>query len=181
MSATHKFPIPENDGASDHLKNSRIPSISLPNQEGNFLRLDRSDTFRMILYCFPMTGRPDMPLPQGWNLIPGASGCTLETCKFRDNYDDLIGLNAVPIGISSQTVEYNKEMTNRLGVPFDVLSDAKLELKKAIGLPTFSIKNKIYLKRLTLIIEKKIVKKVFYPIYEVDKHLDDIIRWLKEN
>ncbi len=181
MSANHKFPIPENDGASNHLEKSSIPSISLPNQEGNFLRLDRSDTFRMILYFFPMTGRPDMPLPENWNSIPGASGCTLETCNFRDNYDDFVGLNAVPIGICSQTVEYNKEMTTRLGIPFDVLSDAKLELKNALNLPTFSIKNKIYLKRLTLIVEKKIVKKVFYPIYPVDKHIDDIIRWLKQN
>ena len=181
MSANNKFPIPENDGASDHLEKSRIPSISLPNQEGNFLRLNRSDTFRMILYFFPMTGRPDMPLPENWNSIAGASGCTLETCKFRDNYDDLIGLNAVPIGISSQTVEYNKEMTTRLGIPFDVLSDAKLELKDSLSLPTFSIDNKIYLKRLTLIIEKKIVKKVFYPILSVNKHIDDVLKWLKDN
>ena len=181
MSANQKFPIPENDGAANHLEKSSISSISLPNQEGNLLRLDRLDTFRMILYFFPMTGRPDMPLPENWNSIPGASGCTLETCNFRDNYDDFVGLNAVPIGICSQTVEYNKEMTTRLGIPFDVLSDTKLELKKALNLPAFSIKNKIYLKRLTLIIEKKIVKKVFYPIYPVDKHIDDIIKWLKEN
>ena len=142
MSANQKFPIPENDGAANHIEKSSIPSISLPNQEGNLLRLDRSDTFRMILYFFPMTGRPDMPLPENWNSIPGASGCTLETCKFRDKYDDLIGLNAVPIGVTSQTVEYNKEMTNRLGIPFDVLSDAKLELKDSLSLPTFSIDNK---------------------------------------
>ena len=181
MSANHKFPIPENDGASDHLEKSSITSISLLNQEGNFLRLDRSDTFRMILYFFPMTGRPDMPLPENWNSIPGASGCTLETCKFRDKYDDLIGLNAVPIGVTAQTVEHNKEMTKRLGISFDVLSDAKLELKDSLSLPTFSIKNKIYLKRLTLIIEKKIVKKVFYPVYPIDKHVDVVLKWLKEN
>ena len=181
MSANHKFPIPENDGASNHLEKSSIPSISLPNQEGNYLRLDRSDTFRMILYFFPMTGRPDMPLPENWNKIPGANGCTLQTCKFRDNYDDLIGLNAVPIGISTQSVNYNKEMTNRLSVPFDVLSDEKLELKNALNLPTFLVEDKIYLKRLTLIVEKKIVKKVFYPIYPIDKHIDGVLKWLKEN
>ena len=181
MSANHKFPIPENDGASKHLEKSSIPSISLPNQEGNYLRLDRIDTFRMILYFFPMTGRPDMPLPQNWNKIPGANGCTLQTCKFRDNYDDLIGLNAVPIGISTQSVNYNKEMTNRLSVPFDVLSDEKLELKNALSLPSFLVEDKIYLKRLTLIVEKKIVKKVFYPIYPIDKHIDGVLKWLKEN
>ena len=181
MNANHKFPIPEDDGAANHLQNSGIPSISLPNQEGNFLRLDRLDTFRMILYFFPMTGRPDMPLPENWNLIPGATGCTLETCKFRDNYDNLIGLNAIPIGITTQTVDYIKEMTERLAIPFDVLSDENLDLKKALNLPTFSIKNTVYFKRLTLIIEKKIVKKFFYPIYPVNKHIDDIKKWLIEN
>ena len=101
MSVIQKFPIPVNDDTANHLKNLNIPSISLPNQEGNYLRLDRSDTFRMIIYFFPMTGRPDMPLPHNWNKIPGANGCTLQTCKFRDNYDDLIslwagGLNFIP-------------------------------------------------------------------------------------
>ena len=181
MSMSQKFSIPVDDDAANHLKNLNIPSISLPNQEGNYLRLNRLDTFRMIIYFFPMTGRPDMSLPENWNKIPGANGCTLETCKFRDNYDDLIGLNAVPIGISTQSVNSNKEMTNRLRVPFDVLSDEKLELKNALNLPTFLVKDKIYLKRLTLIVEKKIVKKVFYPIYPIDKHIDDVLKWLKEN
>ena len=181
MSTISKFTIPEDDGSANHLKNTNIPSILLPNQEGNFLRLDRSDTFRMILYFFPMTGRPDMPLPENWNTIPGASGCTLQTCKFRDYYDELVSLNAVPIGISTQTVKYNKEMTNRLAVQFDVLSDENLELKNALCIPSFSLKNKIYFKRLTLIIEKKIVKKVFYPIYPIDKHIDDLLTWLKKN
>ena len=181
MRADQKFPTPEDDGGANHLKNSYIPSISLRNQEGNFLRLDRLDTFRVIFYFFPMTGRPDMPLPFNWKTIPGASGCTLQTCKLRDNYDDIIGLNAVPIGISTQTVEHNKEMTNRLAIPFDVLTDENLELKNALKLPTFSVKNKIYLKRLTIIVEKKIVKKVFYPIYSIEKHVDELIKWLKVN
>ena len=181
MSTYQEFLKPVDDGSANHLKNITIPRISLPNQEGNYLCLDRSDTFRMILYFFPMTGRPDMPLPNNWNKIPGASGCTLQTCKFRDNYDELIGLNAVPIGISAQSIEHNKEMTKRLEVPFDVLSDAKLELRDVLKLPTFSIKEKIYLKRLTLIVEKKIVKKVFYPIYPVDKHIKDVLKWLEKN
>ncbi|MDC0057974.1 peroxiredoxin [Pelagibacteraceae bacterium] len=181
MNANKKFPIPEDDSSINHLKNLNLPNIALLNQEGNYLQLDRSDTFRIVLYFFPMTGRPDMPLPNNWNKIPGASGCTLQTCNFRDSYDDLIILNAVPIGVSTQSVQHNKEMINRLGVQFDVLSDAKLELKNTLNLPTFSVKNKIYLRRLTLIIEKKIVKKVFYPIFSVNKHIDDVLKWLKEN
>ena len=181
MIDNQKFPVPQDRGESTHLKNMHIPSISLENQDGNLLRLDRSDTFRMIIYFFPRTGRPDLPLPDNWNNIPGASGCTLETCKFRDHYDDLISLNAVPMGITTQTNEYNKEMTKRLSVPFDILSDENLKLKNALNLPTFSVKNKIYFKRLTLIIEKKIVKKVFYPIYPIENHLNDVLQWLKKN
>ena len=164
-----------------HLKNKSFPNISLPNQEGNLLRLHRIDTFRMVLYFFSMTGRPDRPLPNNWNNIPGAKGCTYETCLFRDNYDQIISFNAVPIGISTQSVDDNKEMTSRLKIPFDVLSDEKLELCNELKIPTFSLDSKIFLKRLTLIIEKNIIKQVFYPINRVDKHIEEILKWLKEN
>ena len=175
------LPIPEDDGGCKHLINSNLPEISLPNQDGNDLRLNRIDTFRKILYFFPMTGRPDRPLPKDWNFIPGAKGCTTETCSFRDNYDEIITLNAVPIGISTQNVDDLKEMTTRLSIPFDILSDANLILKNLLNLPTFSIKEKFFIKRLTLIIEKNVIKKVFYPIFPPDKHINDVIKWLKTN
>ena len=181
MTDNQKILIPEDDGAADHLKNKTIPDISLPNQEGNLLRLNRADTFRIILYFFPMTGRPDRPLPDNWNSIPGAKGCTIETCAFRDNYDALISLNSIPIGISTQSISDNKEMTSRLGVPYDVLSDEKLEFKNSLNLPNFLINDQAYLKRLTLIIEKNIIKKVFYPIYPIDKHIEEVVKWLQEN
>ena len=149
----------ENESKIKHLYNKTFPDISLPNQEENLLRLYRFDTFRMILYFFPMTGRPDRQLPENWNNIPGAKGCTIETCLFRDN----------------------KEMTARLKVPYDVLSDEKLELQNKLNLPFFLINKKKYLKRITIIIEKNIIKKVFYPIYEIDKHLEEVIRWLQKN
>jgi len=171
----------DDDDVIQHLANNVIPRISLPNQEGNLLRLDRSDTFRIVLYFFPMTGRPDRPLPDNWNNIPGAKGCTSENCSFRDNYDEFICLNAVPIGVSTQTVDHNKEMTARLSITYDILSDEKLELKNLLKLPIFSINEKEYLKRLTLIVEKNIIKKVFYPINELDKHIDDVLKWLKKN
>ena len=173
--------IIKDDGAAKHLINKTIPNISLPNQHGNSLRLDRLDTFRIVLYLFPMTGRPDRKLPLNWNKIPGAKGCTIQTCFFRDNYDKIISLNAVSIGISTQTVEDINEMTQRLRVPYDVLSDSKLKLQTALNLPIFSIDNKHYLKRVTLIIEKKIIKKVFYPINYLDNHIDEVLKWLKEN
>ena len=163
------------------LKNTNFPNISLPNQDGNLLNLDRLDTFRMVLYFYPMTGRPDKPLPDNWNNIPGAKGCTIETCLFRDNYEKIINQNAVPIGITSQNVEDNKEMTVRLKIPYDVLSDEKLELSTELNIPTFSVDSKIFLKRITLVVEKKIIKKVFYPINDINKHIEEVLKWLIEN
>tara|TARA_Y100001960_G_C14356634_1_gene672224 strand:- start:291 stop:677 length:387 start_codon:yes stop_codon:yes gene_type:complete len=128
-----------------------------------------------------MTGRPDRSLPINWNLIPGAKGCTLQTCSFRDKYDEIISLNTVPIGVSTQSIEDLKEMTTRLSVPFDILSDADLKLKNLLNLPTFSIKEKIYIKRLTLVIEKNLIKKVFYPIFPPENHINELIEWLKTN
>jgi len=171
----------EIEGDMNTLKNKNFPNISLPNQDGNLLNLNRLDTFRMVLYFYPMTGRPDRPLPNNWNNIPGAKGCTIQTCSFRDNYDEIISLNAVPIGISSQSVEDNKEMTNRLKVPYDVLSDEKLELCTELNIPTFLVDSKVFLKRITLIVEKNIIKKVFYPINDINKHINGVLKWLKEN
>ena len=173
--------ISENYSYMNTLKNKNFPNISLPNQDGNLLNLHRSDTFRMVLYFYPMTGRPDKPLPDNWNNIPGAKGCTIQTCLFRDNYDEIISLNAVPIGISTQGVDDNKEMTNRLKIPYDILSDKKLELSNLLTIPTFSVDSKIFLKRITLIVEKKIIKKVFYPINNINKHIEEVLKWLKEN
>ena len=106
-----KFPKPKDDGKASHLLNKHLPAISLKNQQGNLLNLKRSDTFRLILYFYPMTGNPNKILPQNWNQIPGATGCTSETCTFRDNYEELIKLNAIPIGITTQSVEDIQEMT----------------------------------------------------------------------
>ena len=181
MSDNSHTSILQNEGVVDTLKNKNFTNISIPNQDGNLLNLHRIDTFRMVLYFYPMTGRPDRPLPDNWNNIPGAKGCTIQTSLFRDNYDQIISLNAVPIGISSQSVDDNKEMTNRLKIPYDVLSDEKLELSNELNITTFLVQSKIFLRRITLIVEKKIIKKVFYPINDINKHIEEVLKWLKEN
>ena len=155
------LPKPIDDGACNHLKNQQIEDISLPNQDGNLLKLNRSDTFRLVIYCYPMTGHPERSLPENWDRIPGARGCTLETCSFRDAHDDFINLNAVPIGLSTQSVSDIKEMTTRLLIPYDVVSDEYLTFVHQLKLPTFKIKDKIYVKRLTLIVEKSFIKNFF--------------------
>ena len=175
------LPIPKNDGACNHLTNFTIPPISLPNQDGNLLRLNRLDTFRIVLYCYPMTGRPDRSLPNNWDSIPGARGCTPQTCDFRDNYDEIVSLNAIPIGVSTQPIDDLKEMATRLGVIYDVVSDIDLKFAKKLTLPTFDIEDKVFLKRTTLIIKKSVIKKIFYPIFPPNKHVNEVIEWLKIN
>jgi len=140
------LPEPKDDGACNHLLNTNLPSISLANQDGILLKLKRNDTFRIILYCFPMTGHPEKPLPTGWNNIPGARGCTPQACSFRDHYDDLIKLNAIPIGLSTQNVNELKEMSKRLKIPYDVVSDANLNFANLMKLPTFKVEGKVFIK-----------------------------------
>jgi len=175
------LPKLEQDGACDHLLNSTIPDISLPTQDGNLLKLNRFDTFYLVVFCYPMTGHPDRSLPKNWNLIPGVRGCTPQNCSFRDNYDNLIKANALPIGVSTQSFSEIKEMTMRLHIPYDVVSDQQLIFASAINLPTFSIDNKKFLKRVTLIIEKSVIKKVFYPIFSPNTHINEVLDWLNKN
>ena len=173
--------LPETNNKYDHLINKSLPSVSLPNQSGNMLKLNRVDTFRLVIYFYSMTGHPNKKLPTNWDKISGAAGCTYENCMFRDNYENLIKLNALPIGISTQSIEDIKEMTERLKIDYDVLSDANMFLTRKLSLPTFSVDNKFFIKRLSIIVEKNTIKKVFYPIFSLNKHVDDILKWLKKN
>ena len=173
--------IPEDNNLNDQLLNKLLPPISLSNQSGNLLQLNRTDTFRLIIYFYSMTGNPDKKLPKNWNQISGAPGCTLENCNFRDNYEKLIELNAIPIGISTQSIDYIKEMTYRLGIQYDILSDSNLKFTNKLSLPTFSLENTTYIKRTTIIVEKNIIKKVFFPVVSINKHIDNILKWLREN
>ena len=169
------------DDACDHLLNMTIPEILLPTQDNNLLKLNRLDTFRLIIFFYSMTGHPDRPLPDNWNSIPGASGCTSQICSYRDNYDELIKNNCIPIGVCTQSVKEIKEMTVRLKVPFDVLSDQNLNLTSKIKLPTFTVGNKTYIKRVTLLIERSVIKKFFYPVFPADKNIHKVLKWLESN
>jgi len=172
---------PKEDKTCDHLLNLTIPDISLPTQNGNLLKINRFDTFKLIIFCYPMTGRPDRPLPENWDSIPGARGCTSQNCSIRDNYDNLVKINALPIGVSTQSVFDIKEMTMRLHIPYDIVSDQEFIFTSKINLPTFSIKEKKFLKRVTLIVENSIIKKIFYPIFSPNTHIYDVLNWLNKN
>ena len=170
-----------NSSNCDHLLGKFLPKISLSNQNGNLLKLNRSDTFRLVIYFYSLTGHPEKQLPKNWYEIPGAKGCTLENCSFRDHYDSFIKLNSIPIGVSTQSVEDIKEMSSRLNINYDILSDNNLQCVNTLSLPTFSIERRVFIKRLTIIVEKNIIKKVFFPIVSVDKHVSEVLKWLKEN
>ena len=175
------LPKPLDDGASKHLLGKILPDISLPNQDNRTLSLNRKDTFRVVIYCYPMTGNPRKPLPSNWNNIPGARGCTPQNISFRDNYEKLMKNNAIPMGLSTQSVVDIKEMVVRLKIPYDIISDSELIFSKLLNLPTFSIDKQHYIKRLTIIIKDSIINKVFYPVFPSDTHIFEVINWLKEN
>jgi len=175
------LPVPQDDGACNHLPGLAVPKIALRSTKGRLVDLSAVGAPRVVLYCYPRTGKPDEPLLPGWDAIPGARGCTPETCGFRDHHQDLQKLGAEVFGFSTQTTDYQKEMVERLHVPFEVLSDADLAFVHALRLPTFDIAGMTLVKRLTLVISGGRVEKVFYPVFPPDKHADEVLGWLRSH
>jgi peroxiredoxin len=181
------FPLPANlprpvdDGKADHLENMVVPRISLPSTAGRMVDLSGFNAPRTVIYCYPMTGVPGKPLPLGWDMIPGARGCTPQTCGFRDHYKDLSQLEAEVFGLSTQTTEYQREMAERLHVPFEILSDSEFKLCDALRLPTFEVDGMRLVKRLTLIVRGGRIEHVFYPVFPPNESADQVLRWLRDN
>lgn len=175
------LPVPVDDGACKHLPGLPVPSMKLRSTSDRWVDLAEARKGRVIVYCYPRTGRPDEPLLPGWDAIPGARGCTPETCAFRDHHEDLRKLGAEVFGFSTQTTEYQKEMVTRLHVPFEVLSDVDLGFVHALRLPTFDIAGMTLVKRLTLVVARQRIEKVFYPIFPPDKHAGEVIEWLRSH
>ena len=174
------LPVPEDDGACDHLPGMTPPSMNLQSTGGKPVDLSKLKG-RVVVYIYPRTGRPDQELPTGWNDIPGARGCTPQSCAFRDHHAELAALGADVFGLSTQTTEYQKEMANRLHLPFEVLSDAGLKFARALKLPTFEVDGMTLINRTTLILRDGRIEKVFYPVFPPDKSADEVIEWLNAN
>lgn len=174
------LPTPIDDGAADHLKDLMLPSISLTSTNGNRVELAKL-TGRQVVFIYPMTGRPNVSLPDGWNEIPGARGCTPQSCSFRDLYNEFKALNIEIFGLSTQSSEYQQEVQVRLHLPFELLSDAGLQLKNAIKLPTFKVVDMELYKRMTLIVDNGQIKKVFYPVFPADRSADEVLNWLRNS
>ena len=186
MTSTHDptvlptdIPAPQDDGAARHLAGLKLPSVSLPATNG--ARVDLSKLKGLtVVYIYPRTGVPGQPSPDGWDAIPGARGCTPQSCSFRDHFAELKQLGVAQLyGLSTQDSDYQREVVDRLHLPFPVLSDTALALAQAIKLPTFTIVGMILLKRMALVIENGVIAKVFYPVFPPDKNAEEVIAWLR--
>jgi peroxiredoxin len=174
-----ELPAPQDDGAARHLTGMRLPSLALAATDGSQVDLSRLSG-RTVVYVYPRTGVPGQPLPEGWNDIPGARGCTPQSCGFRDHFGELKRLGIVRVfGLSTQDSAYQREAVERLHLPFPVLSDERLALTRALDLPTFTTSGMTLLKRMALIIDEGVIGKVFYPVFPPDKNAEEVIAWLR--
>ena len=174
------LPVPQDDGACAHLRGMRLPPVPLPSTAGGAVDLAALPG-RVVIYCYPRTGRPDQEPPTGWNEIPGARGCTPQSCGFRDNYAEMKDLGIVSVfGLSTQDTAYQAEVRQRLNLPFELLSDEKLEFAKALKLPTFEVDGMTLIKRLTMVVNGGTIEHVFYPVFPPDTNAPQVIHWLVE-
>ena len=173
------LPVPYDDGTADHLPGTAVPSLEMPSTSGRVIRLVESAGLSVV-YVYPMTGRPGVALPDGWDSIPGARGCTPESCAFRDHYAELraVGASSV-VGVSSQPTDYQQEAVERLHLPFELLSDADFAWADALGLPTFTADGHRFHCRLTLIVRDGVIEHAFYPVFPPDTHAEEVLAWLR--
>ena len=173
------LPIPEDDGAARHLAGMRLPSVTLRATDGTQVDLARLAA-RTVVYIYPRTGRPGVALPDGWDAIPGARGCTPQSCSFRDHFAELKSLGVSHLfGLSTQDTDYQREAVDRLHLPFAILSDAGLHLTRALSLPTFEVAGMTLLKRMVLIVDDGVIEKAFYPVFPPDESAAAVVAWLR--
>jgi peroxiredoxin len=173
------LPVPQDDGAARHLSGMRLPSVPLGATDGSQVDLSKL-AGRAVVYVYPRTGVPGQPSPDGWDAIPGARGCTPQSCSFRDHFAELERLGVAHLfGLSTQDTAYQREAVDRLHLPFPVLSDESLALAQAMRLPTFTVAGMTLLRRMAWVIDDGIVTKVFYPVFPPDKNAEEVIAWLR--
>lgn len=172
--------MPVDDGLAAHLEGMQLPDVSFKSTGGEVVNLSALQQ-RLVIYVYPLTGRPDGQLPAGWDEIPGARGCTPQACDFSNHYQALLDLDTAVFGLSSQNTDYQLELKSRLHLPFDLLSDSHFLLQNALKLPLFKVDELSLYKRLTLIAEQKVIKKVFYPVFPPNQNASQVIDWLKSH
>lgn len=176
------LPVPADDGEARHLAGRKLPRLALQATDGNPVRLDRVTAGRWVLFVYPSTGRPGADIPQGWNEIPGARGCSQEACSFRDNLAALEAEGAVRVfALSTDPSEYQEDLVRRLHLPYPMLSDPMRSLGRALDLPSFEANGMTLYKRLTMIVRDDTIEHVFYPIFPPNTHASEVLDWLRRN
>jgi len=174
------LPQPVDDGEADHLTGMTFSAVPLRATTGRLVDLSKVPG-RVVVYAYPMTGVPGVELPPGWNDIPGARGCTPQTLSFQAETDVFSAFGVTVFGLSTQTADYQKELSDRLGLTFPILSDARFELTDAMRLPTMIVEGMRLMKRMTLILKDGVVEKVFYPVFPPNRAAAEVIAWLQDN
>jgi len=175
------IPAPQDDGGARHLPGMKVADLALRATSGAAVNLARL-AGRTVLYIYPRTGVPGVDLPPGWNDIPGARGCTPQSCGFRDHFAELKGLGVSHLfGLSTQDTDYQREATERLHLPFAILSDAGLSFTRAMRLPTFTVAGMTLLKRMAVVIDDGVIAKVFYPVFPPDRNAAEVVAWLRDH
>jgi peroxiredoxin len=172
------LPAPEDDGACDHLTGEPVPQLVLDSSRGS-VGLAELGAGLAVLYIYPRTGKPGVPVPDSWDAIPGARGCTPQSCAFRDHAAELAGLGARVAGLSAQPLEDQVEVAERLGLPYPVIADPQLRLGAALGLPTFEFDGATLYRRVTLVFESGRIVRVFYPVFPSDRNAQEVVTWLQ--
>lgn len=173
------IPAPQDDGGARHLTGLRLPDMALAATDGTTVNLSTLKG-RTVLYIYPRTGVPGVALPEGWDEIPGARGCTPQSCGFRDHHAELTRLGVAHLyGLSTQDTAYQQEAAGRLHLPFSLLSDEQLKFAKALDLPSFVTSGMTLLKRMALIVDEGVIAHVFYPVFPPDQNAEEVVAWLK--
>jgi len=172
------LPVPVDDGAADHLLGTMLPQLTLESSQGS-VSIRELGRERLVLYVYPRAGRPEHPSPPGWDDIPGARGCTPQSCAFRDHAAELAELGASVAGLSAQSLDDQVEFAERNHMPFPVVADPERRLGQALRLPTFDVDGATLYKRITLVAEACAVAKVFYPVFPPDRNAVEVVAWLR--
>jgi peroxiredoxin len=177
-----KIPAPPDDGAARHLEGMAVPDVALPATDGTQVSLAKL-AGRVVVFAYPRTGQPgQISLVDTWDMIPGARGCTPQTCAFRDLHKVMIAAGAARVfGLSTQDTAYQREAAERLHLPFPLLSDEKLALAKALRLPTMEVARHTLIKRMAMVIDDRRISRVFYPVFPPDRNAGDVLAWLEQN
>ncbi|MBI3544506.1 MAG: peroxiredoxin [Deltaproteobacteria bacterium] len=175
------LPVPKDDGACSHLEATPLPDLELRTTSGALVNLARLTRKPTVLFFYPRTGRPDEAAPVGWDEIPGARGCTPQSCGYRDHHSEFTALGIQVFGVSTQTTEFQQELARRLRLPYEILSDSGLALTGALKLPTFTFSSMTLLKRAAWFCQAGKIVKVFYPVFPPDENAETVLRWLRAN